>query len=264
MLGAIVGDIVGSLYEASNIKTTRFPFFSEFGFFTDDTVLTVAVADAILEGGTQIDRHDLYIDKFHDYFCLYPDAGYGDSFFRWADTRQRTAYGSWGNGSAMRVSPVGYAFETVNEVLAEAKICAEVTHDHPEGIKGAQAVASAVFLAHNGSDKPEIQQFIQEKFGYDLSETIDEIRSRYFFDVSCQGSVPPAITAFLEGDNFEDAIRKAISIGGDSDTIACITGAIAGAFWGVPDDIEIQAIGYLDTRLVGVTDEFRQTYCTRD
>lgn len=264
MLGAIVWDIVGSLYEGSNIKTTKFPFFSEFGFFTDDTVLSVAVADAILEGGTQLDRHDLYIDRFHDYFCLYPEAGYGDSFFRWADQRRRTPYGSWGNGSAMRVSPIGYAFETLEEVLSEAKICAEVTHDHPEGIKGAQAVASAVYLAHRRVDKAEIRKYIEQQFAYDLSETIDEIRPRYYFDVSCQGSVPQAMTAFLEGEDFEDAVRKAISIGGDSDTIGCITGAVAGAYWGVPEDIEVQAIGYLDARLVGVIDEFRQSYCMRD
>lgn len=264
MLGAIVGDIVGSIYEGGNIKTTQFPFFSEFCFFTDDTVLTIAVADAILEGGTQLDRHDLYVDKFHDYFCMYPEAGYGDSFYRWADQRRRTPYGSWGNGSAMRVSPIGYAYEALEEVLREAQLSAEVTHDHPEGIKGAQAVASAVYLARTGEGKSEIRSFIEKRFEYDLSETIDEIRPRYYFDVSCQGSVPQALTAFLEGEDFEDAIRKAISLGGDSDTIGCITGAVAGAFWGVPDEIAEQAMGHLDDRLRAVVEEFSQSYCERD
>jgi ADP-ribosylglycohydrolase len=264
MLGAIVGDIVGSIYEGSNIKTTEFPFIHELCFFTDDTVLTIAVADAILEGGTQLDRHDLYIDKFHDYFCMYPGAGYGDSFFRWADFRRRTPYGSWGNGSAMRVSPIGYAHETLEEVLQEAKISAEVTHDHPEGIKGAQAVASAVYLACHRTSKAEIRSYIEKTFEYDLNETIDEIRQRYYFDVSCQGSVPQALIAFMEGEGFEDAVRKAISIGGDSDTIGCITGAVAGAFWGVPDEIADRAMGLLDDRLRAVVEEFSQAYCERD
>jgi len=264
MIGAIVGDIVGSVYEGSNIKTTKFPFFNEFCFFTDDTVLTIAVADAILEGGTQLDRHELYVDKFHDYFCLYPDAGYGDTFFRWADRRQRAPYGSWGKGSAMRVSPIGYAYETLDEVLKEAKLSAEVTHDHPEGIKGAQAIASAVFLARQGASKDEIRSYIETTFAYDLSETIEEIRPRYFFDVSCQGSVPQALIAFLEGEDFEDAVRKAISIGGDSDTIGCMAGAVAGAFWGVPDEIADQAMGFLDDRLRPIVEEFMQSYCARE
>ncbi len=262
MLGAIAGDIIGSVFESSPVKTTNFDLFSDYADFTDDTVLTVAVADALLEGTTYLDRREMYVDKFHEYFIHYPEAGYGESFFTWAHLRQRKPYGSWGNGSAMRVSPVAYAYETIEAVLAEAKITAEVTHNHPEGIRGAQAVAASVFLARQRESKTKIKSYIETSFGYDLDQTLDALRPVYTFDVSCQGSVPQAIVAFLESDSFEDAVRKAVSIGGDSDTIACITGSIAEPFYGgVPEPIAELAIEFLDRRLKGVLEEFQLTYC---
>lgn len=259
MLGAIAGDIIGSCYEGRrrNIKTTRFPLFAERSRFTDDTVLTVAVADAILHGGG-------YAEKFKEYYGCYPRAGYGGAFKQWARSDSMEPYGSWGNGSAMRVSPVGFAFDTLGEVLREAESSAAVTHDHPEGIKGAQAVASAMFLARSGKSRPEIRDYVEEAFDYDLSEPLDSIREWYardFTEVSCQGSVPQAITAFLESVDFEDAVRKAISIGGDSDTIACMAGGIAEAFYGpVPKGIEEEVLARLDERLSLVVIEFAQRF----
>lgn len=255
MLGAIAGDIIGSIYEWNNIKTTEFPLFGEGCRFTDDSVLTVAVADCLLHGA-------VYADKFKEYYAYYPNAGYGGMFHRWAGSDDMGPYMSWGNGSAMRVSPVGYAFDTLDEVLAEAKRSAAVTHDHPEGIKGAQATASAILLSRSGKTREEIKEYVESEFGYNLGEPLDQIRSYYRFDVSCQGSVPQAITAFLESDGFEDAIRLAISIGGDSDTIACITGGIAQAFYGgVPEDIAEKTLGLLDGRLRPVVVEFMERYC---
>jgi ADP-ribosylglycohydrolase len=225
MLGAIAGDIIGSVYEARPIKTTRFPLFHPLCRFTDDTVLTVALADSLMHGHT-------YVDQLKRYYRAYPRAGYGGSFHQWAQSERSDPYNSWGNGSAMRVSPVGFAFGSMDEVLEHAKRSAEVTHDHPEGIKGAQAVASAVFLARNKQTKEQIKNYIETTFGYDLDRTLDEIRPRYEFQVSCQKSVPQAIRAFLESDDFENAVRLAISLGGDSDTLACMAGGIAQAFYG--------------------------------
>lgn len=243
MIGAIAGDIIGSVYEWNNIKTTAFPLFSPSCRFTDDTVLTVAIADSILNG-------EDYAVKLREYFRHYPDAGYGASFRNWAESGRNQPYNSWGNGSAMRVSPVGFAFNSLEKVLVEARKSAEVTHNHPEGIKGAQATASAVYLAKSGQSKKDIKQYIEDTFHYDLSRPLSEIRKDYKFDVSCQGSVPQAITAFLESDNFKDAIRKAVSIGGDSDTIACIAGGIAQAFYKeLPDLILKKVRETLDDRL---------------
>ncbi len=254
MIGAIAGDIIGSVYEWSNIKTTDFPLFSRNCRFTDDTVLTVALADSILHGSN-------YVEKLKKYYSYYPNAGYGGDFRRWAASTNTEPYNSWGNGSAMRVSPVGFAYNTLDEVLEQAQKSAEVTHNHEEGIKGAQATASAIFLARSGKSRKEIKEYIEETFKYNLNESLDTIRKYYQFDVSCQGSVPQAITAFLESDNFEDAIRKAISIGGDSDTIACITGGMAQAFYkGVPDNIVNKTIEILDKRLNKVVFEFMQKY----
>ncbi|BDI33094.1 hypothetical protein CCAX7_51450 [Capsulimonas corticalis] len=259
MLGAIAGDVIGSVYERNNVKFQDFPLFSGHCRFTDDSVLTAAVAEVLLEGDAE--SHEAYVDKFHEFFHLYPDAGFGGTFFDWARSRSRLPYGSWGNGSAMRVSPIGYAFDTLDEVLAEAKISAEVTHDHSEGIKGAQAIAAAVFLARHGESKASIKTEISQRFSYDLRPTLDEIRPSYRFYVSCQGSVPQAITAFLESENFEDAVRKAISLGGDSDTLACMAGAIAEAFYGgVPDPIAERTIKHLDTRLRATVEEFATVY----
>ncbi len=254
MIGAIAGDIIGSVYEWNNIKTTDFTLFSSTNFFTDDTVLTVAVADCILHG------YD-YADKFREYTRDYPGRGYGESFLMWAVKPNSRPYKSWGNGSAMRVSPVGFAFNELKDVLEEARRTAAVTHNHPEGIKGAQAVAAAIFLARSGEKKPKIKAHIERNFQYDLSQSLDSIRGYYRFDVSCQGSVPQAITAFLESSDYEDAVRKAISIGGDSDTIACITGGIAQAFYGgVPNFIKQKVTEILDNKLNGITADFSRQF----
>lgn len=256
MLGAIAGDIIGSVYEGRSIKTTEFPLFHKDCRFTDDSVLTVAVADSILTGVG-------YGEKLKEYFRRYPFAGYGGTFQVWAASHDTRPYNSWGNGSAMRVSPVGFAFESLEDVLDQAKRSAEVTHNHPEGIKGAQATAAAVFLARTDWDKREIKDFIEERFKYDLSEPLDSIRTWYGFDISCEGSVPQAIRAFLESNDYEDAVRKAISIGGDSDTIACITGGIAHAFYkGVPQTIVEKVSQILDNRLWSVVSAFCERYHT--
>lgn len=254
MIGAITGDIVGSIYEHRPIKRADFPLFGRSCRFTDDTVLTVAVADAILCGAP-------YAEKLRQWHALYPHAGYGGSFRRWASTPGAGPYNSWGNGSAMRVSPMGYAFDTIGRVLDEAASSAAVTHNHPEGIKGARAVAAAVFMARTGSSKDDIGGFVESEFGYDLSRTIDNIRPSYRFDVSCQGSVPEALVAFMESVDFEDAVRKAVSLGGDSDTIACIAGAVAEAFYGgVPEGISVKALSHLDERLRAVVERFVERY----
>ncbi len=254
MLGAIAGDMIGSVYEFHNIKTKDFPLFDSKCFFTDDTVLTVAVADAILNGGE-------YVKNIKAYYYRYPDAGYGGMFRRWAKSNSMAAYNSWGNGSAMRVSAVGFAFDDLETVLAEAIQSAAVTHNHPEGIKGAQATAAAIFLARTGRTKQAIASYIETNFGYDLTQSIDEIRPNYQFNESCQETVPQAIVAFLESTDFEDAIRNAISLGGDSDTLACITGGIAQAFYGgVPETISNKVLKRLDPHLKSVTKAFISTY----
>lgn len=254
MLGAIAGDIIGSVFEQFPIKSVQFPLFSPLSRVTDDTVLTVAIADAILK---KID-YAIALKKFGR---EYPNAGYGSSFYRWIHSADSKPYNSWGNGSAMRVSPVGFAFDSVQDVLKEAKKSAEVTHNHPEGIKGAQATALAVFLARTGQPKETIKQEISERFEYDLNRTLDAIRPDYRFDISCQGSVPEAIIAFLEGKDFEDVIRQGISLGGDSDTIACIAGGIAQAYYReIPQEIVANARARLPQRLLFVVDEFNDLY----
>jgi len=254
MLGAMIGDIIGSIYEWHNIKTTDFILFKPNCTFTDDTVLTAATAQALMTDGD-------YTRAYQDFARQYPGRGYGSNFSRWIYAEDAKPYNSWGNGSAMRVSPVGYAFDTVEEVLAEAKRSANVTHNHPEGIKGAQSTALAILLARQGATQAEIRDEIAERFGYDLDRTLDEIRPGYSFDVSCQGSVPEAIIAFLESTDFEDAIRKAISMGGDSDTIACITGGIAEAFYGgVPEEIAEEGQSYLPDEFVRIVEDFRAWY----
>lgn len=254
MLGAIIGDIVGSVYEGSRVKTVEFPLFCEGSRFTDDTVLTVATADTILGGKS-------FGDTYQEYYHRYPLAGFGGSFIAWAAQRRSEPYNSWGNGSAMRVSPVGIAFRSLPEVLDKARESAEVTHNHPEGIKGAQAIAAAVFLARTGWSKDDIRNYITAEFGYDLSESIESIRKWYVFDVSCQGSVPQAIRAFLESWDLESAIRLAVSIGGDTDTIASMAGALAEAFYReIPPPLERQALKKLDDQLTSVLLCFRKKY----
>ena len=253
MLGAIAGDIIGSVHEFLGTKTREFPLFVKDSRFTDDTVLTIAVAECLLTG-------DPYVDAFHRYTRKYPGRGYGVGFWRWVDSGLRKPYNSWGNGSAMRVSPVAFAFQSLEEVLAASKASAEVTHNHPEGIRGAQATAVAAFLARQRATKEEIRDEIQTRFGYDLSRTIDMIRPDYAFNESCQGTVPEAITAALESNGYEDAIRLAISLGGDADTLACIAGGIAGALYGVPHEIATRAWALLDDNLRGTVKRFCDTY----
>lgn len=254
MLGAIAGDIIGSVYEACPIKKTGFPLFGLYSTFTDDTVLTIATAYAILE---KVD----YGKAFKAFGQKYPDAGYGGSFYHWLFSPDSSPYHSWGNGSAMRVSPVGFAFDSIDDILREAERSAAVTHDHPEGIKGAQAVALAVFFARKGEGKKYIRREISRRFAYDLGRTLDEIRPEYRFDVSCQGSVPESITAFLESNDFEDAVRKAVSLGGDSDTMACIAGGIAHAFYSeIPEDVSANVRKRLPEEFLLIVDAFNERF----
>lgn len=255
MIGAIAGDIIGSVYEWENIKTKKFDLFSPNCFFTDDTVLTVALAESILTGND-------YASLMRAYYRRYPDAAYGGLFHRWAHADESPAYNSWGNGAAMRISPVGFRFETLDEVLVRAAEYTAVTHNHPEGMKGAQATAAAIFLARTGSTKADIKRYIEATFRYDLSRSVDEIRPTYQFNESCQKTVPEAIVCFLESTDFEDAIRNAISLGGDSDTLACIAGGIAQGFYGVPAAVADQAMSILDEDLRGITARFISSYCT--
>lgn len=254
MLGAIAGDVIGSVYERGNVKTTQFPLFVPGSRFTDDTVCTVALADSLLAAGD-------YAPLLKQYVRRYPEAGYGGTFFYWGHSDNFQPYQSWGNGSAMRVSPVAWAYDTMDEVLEAAERSAAITHDHPQGIRGAQAIAASIFLARQGADKEDIRDFIESNFFYDLSESLASIRSWYQFDVSCQGSVPQAITAFLESHDFEDAVRKGISLGGDSDTIACMAGSIAEAHYGgVPSHIVAEVKSRLDPPLLEVVERFMARY----
>ena len=250
MIGAIAGDIIGSVYEHRPIKTKDFPLFDTRSRFTDDSVLTVAVADSILTGRP-------YMESMREIGRRHPHAGYGGSFIRWLFSHDPLPYNSWGNGAAMRVSPVGFAFDTEDEVLQQAQKTAEISHNHPEGIKGAQATALAVFLARTGHAKQEIRKQIKQRFGYDLNREVDDIRPGYAFDVSCQGTVPEAIIAFLDSASYEDAVRNAVSLGGDSDTLACITGGIAEAFYGeVPSHIRKKVKELLPPDLWEITEKF--------
>ena len=258
MLGAIASDVIGSGYERNKawqqVRSPAFdPLFARRAHFTDDTVLTIAVADSILRAA------DL-TDVLKEYAGMYPGAGYGSTFARWAASDDREPYGSWGNGSAMRVSPVGFAYDSLEEVLVRAKWSAEVTHNHPDGIAGAQATAAAVFLARTGGTRDDIRDYVERKFGYDLGLPLDELRPAFRFDVSCPGTVPPALQAFLESTDYESAVRLAVSLGGDADTLACIAGAVAGAFYGVPADIRRQALERLDDHLCGVVEAFEERF----
>ena len=283
MYGAMIGDIVGSKYEFRNIKTKEFPLFSRGCDYTDDTIMTVAVAKAILlireaqfnDGGKEKGFQDFLIETMRDFGRRYPHptGAYGERFAEWLCRKDPKPYGSYGNGSAMRVSPCGLAAVTIEEALALARASACVTHDHPEGIKGAEAVAAAVFLAKSGRTKDEIRQYIAEHF-YNLDFSLDSIRESYRFDSSCQGSVPQAIVAFLESDSFEDAIRNVISIGGDCDTTGAITGSIAWTYYAVETGryegwvhnrfdssmlaIKEQAMRYLPKEFIDIADEFHE------
>jgi ADP-ribosylglycohydrolase len=254
MLGAIVGDVIGSVHEGAGTKTKDFPLFVEGTTFTDDSVLTVAVAEWILTG------RDL-VNLLHSYTETYPGRGYGGMFHHWAKHRVREPYNSFGNGAAMRVSPIGFAFETIEEVLAWSKRSAEVTHNHPEGIRGAQATATAIYLARCVRNKDQIRHTIESQFGYDLSARLDQIRPAYGFDETCQGTVPQALVSFFESTSFEDALRNAISLGGDADTLACIAGGIAEAYYGgTPQELAKPVMAMLDKHLVTVVDRFRERF----
>jgi ADP-ribosylglycohydrolase len=254
MIGAIVGDVIGSYFEHFPVKHTDFELFSDDSCFTDDTVLTVAVADWLLHGG------DLRT-YFHEYVSRYPGAGYGATFRNWALCRDAEPYGSWGNGSAMRVSPIGHSQTSLADTLRLAEQSAAVTHNHPEGIRGAVAVAGCTFIARSGGSKADVRQFAESEIGYDLSTPLDELRESYLFDVSCEGSVPQSIRAFLESDSVEQAIRLAISMGGDADTMACIAASIAEPFFGgVPDALWLPTMERLDNRLIATIMEFRSRF----
>ena len=243
MLGAIIGDIVGSAFEFEPTKRKDFPLFSKGCSCTDDTMMTVAVAQALMDtcGNKKNQIKDCLIRAMHYWGNLYPNAGYGGNFKKWLSSNNPVPYNSYGNGSAMRVSACGWLYETIEETLEIAKYTAETTHNHPEGIKGAQATAAAIFLARSGESKDKIKEYIEREFQYNLDFTIADIRPDYHFDVSCQGSVPEALKCFLEGETYEEVIRLAVSLGGDADTQAAISGAIAEAFYGIPNDIREKA-----------------------
>ena len=270
MIGAIVGDIVGSRFEWDNRKSKQFTFLKGMAesrhpcFFTDDTVMTLAVAEAILMWRESGDNSSgalsaAAVRRMQEFGRRFPNAGYGGHFDYWLYDDDPQPYNSWGNGSAMRVSACGWVGKTLDEVKAMSRAVTEVTHNHPEGIKGAEATAIATFLARTGKSMEEIKAVVVRDY-YPLDFTLDEIRPTYEFDVSCQGSVPPALEAFFESKSFEDAIRNAISIGGDSDTIGAICGAVAGAYYGVPTDIREKAEGFLDPFLVETLHKFEQKF----
>ncbi len=254
MIGAVAGDIIGSIYERNPIKTEDFPLFHTASCFTDDSVMSLAVAQAIL-GDRNYGREMKILGQ------AFPNAGYGGNFQKWIFESEIVPYNSWGNGSAMRVSPVGFAFDTAEDVLREARASAEVSHDHPEGIKGAQAVALAILMARKGSSKDEIRTNLTASFFYDLDRTIEQIRPEYQFDVSCMGSVPEAIIAFLDSSDYESAVRKAVSLGGDTDTQACIAGAIAEAYYkSIPPMIVAKVKRILPEVLWEILERFEKEY----
>ena len=257
ILGAIAGDVIGSFYERNGTKRQDFRLFLPFSRFTDDTVMTVANAEWLLSG------NDL-TGTMQAYGRLYPHAGYGGMFSGWLREESPRPYNSFGNGSAMRVSPVGWAFDTLEDTLDAARQSAEVTHDHPEGIKGAQAVAACIYLARNGKDKREIKEYTEKTFGYDLNRSCDEIRPSYRFDVTCQGSVPESIIAFLESTDFESAVRLAVSLGGDADTMGAIAGGIAEAYYGsIPEHIKKEVIKRLPNEFTEVMNRFYNKFVSK-
>lgn len=259
MIGSIIGDIVGSVYEFNNNKTKEFEFFNPNGSYTDDSTLTFATADWLLHGGKAAHYYSKYGEKYP-----WPMGGYEEGFKPWLirSIRQQDyrPYNSCGNGEAMRVGPVGWAFDTIDDILAKAKESAECTHNHPEGIKGAQATALAIMMAKHGCDKNEIRSEIEKRFEYDLQFTCEQIRPPYTWGATCQDSAPQAIVAFLDGEDYEDSIRNAISIGGDSDTIGCITGSIAEAYFGVPADLRDSTMNYLPKEFQSIISEFENKF----
>ena len=263
MYGAILGDIIGSPFEFDQgNKSKEFPLFSKNATFTDDSVMTIAVGYAFLDAQPNADiewiRRRL-ISSMKQYGRMFPYAGYGGMFRRWLKCDDPQPYGSFGNGSAMRVSSVAWLYNDIETVRSMARLAAEVSHNHPEGIKGAEATASAIFMARTGSTKEEIKAYIEDNFGYDLSRSCDEIRPNYHHVETCQQTVPEAITAFLEGKSFEDVIRTAVSLGGDCDTLTCIAGSIAEGFYGVPEALKQECRNRLPEELKMVLDRFDRT-----
>ncbi len=254
LLGAVSGDVIGSVYEFAGLKEHDFPLFRGSSRFTDDSVLTLAVGDAILSG------HE-YGDCIREYALAYPLSGFGGFFRAWMHSADPRPYGSFGNGSAMRVSPVAWAFGSIEDVLLQAQRSAAVTHDHPEGIKGAQATALAIYMARTGESKESIKAQVASRFGYDLERTLDEIRPAYRFNETCQQTVPQAIIAFLEAGDFEDAVRNAISLGGDADTLAAIAGSIAEAYFGgVPEEIVTEVRKRIPPQFWDIIERFSKKY----
>ena len=262
MYGAILGDMIGAPYEFDRgTKTKVFPLFSSESEFTDDTAMTIAVADALLDlppHAKDSEIQEALIRSMHGWGRKYPNAGYGIRFYEWLRTGSRKPYNSFGNGSAMRVSSAGWLYETLEETRRIARQTAMVTHNHPEGIKGAEAIASAIFLARSGRSKDAIKEYIIREFGYDLSRTCDEIRPKYRHVETCQKTVPEAVTAFLEGTGFEDVIRTAVSLGGDCDTLTCIAGSIAEAYYGIPDELIAECRKRLPDDMRAVVDRFEE------
>ena len=256
MLGAIIGDIVGSVYEFHNTKSMNFELFTKWNRFTDDSVMTLAVAKWLLEDEKHTKEH--LIHCMQELGMCHPDAGYGGRFSIWLEQDNPQPYNSWGNGAGMRVSPVGLYAKTLDEALSLAALTASVSHNHPEGVKGAQAIAASVFLCKEGKSKQEIKEYIEKTFDYNLNRSIAEIRPRYEFVVSCQGSVPEAIIAFLEGNSFEEVIRLAISLGGDSDTIGAMAGSIAACCYPIPDEIANRCNNILTVYLREIKDQFME------
>ena len=262
MLGAIVGDIIGSAYEFKNTKRKEFHLFTPKSKFTDDTVMTLAVARWLCDDKEHC--KETLVQRMQELGRRYPTAGYAGSFMRWLYNPEPQPYNSYGNGSAMRVSPVAFYAHSLQEALGLAKISAEVTHNHSEGIKGAQAIASSIYLARHGATKREIKSYVEENFHYDLSQQLDDIRPTYSYDMSCQHTVPQALLAFLEGANFEDVIRSAVSIGGDSDTIAAMAGGIAQAFYVIPKKLSSYCYALLTPELRGVLNDFEDLLGCRE
>ena len=257
IIGAIAGDIIGSTYEFHPIKTKEFSLFNKRSKFTDDTIMTLAIAKWLINDRNSKDELVRQLQCFGN---KYPNGGYGRMFKQWLIKESPDPYGSWGNGSAMRVSPVAWVGDTLEEVQKLAKLSSVVTHNHPEGVKGALATADAVYLARIGSSKEEIKDHVEIRYGYDLSRTVDEIRPYYKFDVSCQGCVVESIICFLEAEDYEDTIRNCISLGGDADTMAAIAGGIASAYWDVSRNIQYKAIHRLDYELLNVLIEFEDQF----
>ena len=259
MIGAIMGDMIGAPYEFDRSpKTKEFPLFSRDSNFTDDSVMTIAVAEALMDtiGKSDDEIKEALVTSMQKWGNRYPNAGYGGMFYRWLRKKNPQPYGSFGNGSAMRVSSAGWLYDTLEETRHMARLTAEVTHNHPEGIKGAEATANAIFLARNGATREEIKEYIISEFGYDLSRTCDEIRPGYYHVETCQQTVPEAITAFMEGTDFEDVIRTAVSLGGDCDTLTCIAGGMAEAMYGIPEDMANECRKRLPKDMLAVVERF--------